>query len=267
MSPALAILLLLGSPPALVAAQGAERGDRWRVEVSPGRCILTRGTEPAATMLAVDALAGGDAYNLLLMDVASTVRPADGAPVTIAFTGVDADFRRNGTVSAFPKGRALTVQGADEAVLSALANASSVSFAVKSGASAPHPVPGAAKAVAAFRRCLADQLVEWGADPAQFAPGGAPPQALKHRDYWFTPPQLLALNWKGDRLDASFRLAVDTQGRIASCTALSETHATLQKDACKPVLGRPLFRPARAPDGSPVQGAATFNIKLFRAAR
>ena len=267
MSSALTILLLLSSPPATTTTQGGERGDRWRIEVRPGRCILTQGTEPAATMLAIGALAGGDAYDLLLMDVASTVQPAQGAPVTIAFRGADVDIRHNGTVSAVPKGRTFIVQGADEPVLSALANASSVSFAIKSGASAPHPVPGAAKAVAAFRRCLADQLVEWGADPAQFAPGGALPQALKHRDYWFTPQQLLALDWKGDRLDVSFRLAVDAQGRIASCTPLAPAHAALEKDACKPVLGIPLFRPARAPDGSPVQGAATFNIKLFRAAR
>jgi hypothetical protein len=241
------------------------RAPRWALRADPGLCELeTRDGEPPV-VLSIETAPGSDSYRVAIATRAPG-KTVSYAPASLTFAPSQKMLtgRANGTK--LPDGtRLIWVGDVAPALLDNLSAAGSVALAIKSGERVSVPVPGSAKAVEALRRCNADQLIEWGADVAQFAPGGTTPVAVKNREEWLSKSTLLAAMGKARRpdVDETFRVAVSPDGVVDDCHALAEKiEKGVEKTVCDAVIGKPFFIAAKAPDGNPVRGAASFRIRL-----
>lgn len=161
----------------------------------------------------------------------------------------------------------IMMQGLPPSVLDNLSGSSAVTLEVKKGVKSIVSITGSAKAVEALRKCNAEQLLEWGADPVQFSPGGTVPTALKPRDEWISNSEFLQLAGKsrGSSINDDFRVLVATDGIISECHATARiTELNLEKSVCAAVVGRRLFSPAKDASGNAVLGAASFRVSLMR---
>ncbi len=240
---------------------------RWSLRDDSGRCQLEhRSTE---AVLSIDTVPGSDHYDLAIA-AATVTGPTRLHPATVTFAPSGAVVKGLATLVNLPDGtRGVVMSGLPAGWLAGLAGAERVAVVSNQGLSAAITVPGATKAVAAFRRCAADLLTEWGADPAQFAAGGTTPVALKDRDYWLTNAQLGAIGGQSPRTDIrdDFRLIVEPDGRAGECHALSpKTEPVVERIACGAVVGKQLFTPAKGIDNTPVRGVATFRVALLKRA-
>jgi hypothetical protein len=251
---------------AMVPAASAQDAGKWEVKVTPGECSLVRSVAvPAPALLALRTVPGTDDY-IVLLSGKDVPRRGSSFPVKLAFDGT-----KTLEVTASPAGKmaagpAIQLYGLKPAMLDAFGEAHTVGASSGGLALARFDIPRAGAAAGALRKCVADQLVEWGADPAQFEPGGSPPVALKERDDWLTKAQYLALadTMSGGEADYLFRVTVSTDGAIDGCKR-NEARAKdkAEKLGCAPVMGRKLFTPASNAAGVPVRGAAAFRVMLI----
>ena len=238
---------------------------RWAVKIDPAHCQLERSGDPAAPSLIVDTIPGSDSYRVFILN-AERQGAAPLGPGSLLFAPSQATLTGLTRASVLPDGRTVArMEGVAPAVLDDMAGADTIALTIGSKVAGTVSIPNAAKAIAALRACSADQLIAWGADAAQFAPGGRPPIAFKSRDEWIPNRDLVTLaatSGKAD-IDATFRVAVSPDGSITDCRAVTEkTASTVVKTACGPVLNRKLFTPARDPAGAAVKGVATFRVQL-----
>jgi hypothetical protein len=261
------IVSLIGAMALAANAQTIQsaRASRWRLQADPGLCVLERhDTEPAVT-LSVRTLPGSDDYRVAIATPALE-KLVSFAPATLTFAPSQKTRNGRANVVKLPDGaRVIWMEGIPPGSLDDLSIADTVTIATKSGESASVKLTSSAKAVEALRRCNADQLIDWGADPGQFAPGGTMPVATKDRDVWLSKSQLLGVMGKSGRsdVDAAFRVAVSPDGAIDDCRALSDkTGKGVEKAVCDAVLKKPFFTAARDPGGQPVRGVATFRVLL-----
>jgi hypothetical protein len=257
-----AALVLIGAMQAAPAASVP----RWALRDDPARCVLERHSVDPLAKLSIETTPGSDTY---LVAIASKEIKGTTTPTvaSLSFQPSPRVIKGRASVSKLPDGmHAIWMQGVSPAVLDGLSEARTVAIAVTSDISGAVAVPAAAKAVAALRKCEADQLIEWGADAAQFAPGGKTPVALKDRDAWLSNTELMAVaKISGQSVDAVFRVAVSTSGAIDDCSLVStNVDKAVEKAACTAVRNRRLFTPATDASGNPVRGVATFRVALLR---
>lgn len=256
-------LLLIGQASEAAPAPKAH----WTLKADPAYCRLERQSVEPDAMLTIDTIPGSDSYDVRIvggeMDHARQI-----APGSLIFAPTHKILNGLVTVVKGPAGVASwQMNDMASAVLDDLADAGSVSMAAKAKTSTIIPIPNAAKAIATFRQCLASQLTDWGADPAQFVSGGQRPVASKHRDDWLSRRDLLAVMARSDQpdIDAAFRVGVSATGMIDDCRPVAaDTAEGVTKAACAAVMNRPLFVPATDPQGHPVRGVATFRVILAR---
>ncbi|MFN3434290.1 MAG: hypothetical protein ACK4ZY_07800 [Sphingomonas sp.] len=239
---------------------------RWSLKVDPAHCQLERRNAAAAQFLSIDTVPGSDSYRVLIGGIdskgpATLTRGAlHFAPSEKSVTGLVSGVRlSDGTML-------LRLEGLPPELLDDLAEAESMSVLIKSRAAGSVLTPGAAKAVAALRGCSAGQLIDWGADAGQFAPGGRLPVALTSRDDWIANRDLMALATKSTQADThvTFRIGITAGGGIEDCHPVTASSADVTKIACAAVVGKTLFSPARDAGGRPVRGVATFDINVMR---
>jgi hypothetical protein len=258
---ALAFVAASSSPPAFAQA------GQWQVDLAPAQCRLSRniaGAQPSA--ISIQTAPGSDDYQLTLAGpglrgiVSGEFDPAelifaDASKIAVTTRAA----RLDGELST-----AVQMRGIGPELLDRLAGASTIALRRRNRESSPIALTNPAKAVAALRQCNADQLIEWGADPAQFQPRGAMPVALIRRDDWLTKSQLIGLTAGRSEIHVLLKVGVAADGTVDACDAISaDANAKLTKSACTPVKGRKLFVPARAPDGTAVRSVATFSIELI----
>ncbi|MDG2535668.1 hypothetical protein P6144_18550 [Sphingomonas sp. HITSZ_GF] len=257
---------LLVATPFAAAAQST---GKWEVKVSPAECSLVRGvTAPAPALLAVRTVPGIDAFVVLVSGKDVPERSKDARfTAELRFDDakpIEATAMPAGKLAAGP---VLQLAPFAPTMLDSFAAARSVQASSDSGSLARFDIPRAREAVAALRQCIADQLVEWGADPSQFDPGGTPPVALKERDRWLSNSQQLSLAATSTSMgiDYLYRVTVATDGRIESCKREdAKADAQVEKLGCEPLIGQKLFTPAKNPAGVPVKGAAAFRVMLVK---
>jgi hypothetical protein len=240
----------------------------WAVNVAPGECTLERSlAEPMPATLSLQTRVGSDIYRVALVGPGL---PGGGRrSIAILFGQQDKRFERSAELVSLSGGlgHGIVLRYLEPEVIEAFAQSSSITLQVGKKPYGPFALPQAKGAVAAFRKCIGDQLVEWGADPAQFAPGGATPTALASRDDWLTHGQLIGMasNSGPHDLDATFVVGIAEDGSIASCGRTEGSRGDqVEKIACGAVLKKKLFAPARDAQGKPVRGAATFEAKVVR---
>jgi hypothetical protein len=240
---------------------------RWSLRVEPGRCLLERADPPTSSILSIDTTPGSDNYRVAIVgqDVG---RARTFAPATLLFGPAGTSIKGFASVAKDVRDRSIVwMQGLTPEVLDALAGAGTVTIAPKSGGSATVSIDVAAKAVDAIRRCTSEQLIEWGADPTQFAAGGAVPVPIEDRDAWITGPAMLKIVVESERADIEddFRVSVSDYGVVGDCHAVGpQTEPGLQAAVCGAVEGRRLFQPARSAQGKAVRGVATFRFAMMR---
>ena len=261
------IVSLIGAMALAADAQAIQTGraSHWTLQADPGLCVLERrNTEPPVT-LSIRTLPGSDDYRVAIATPALE-KLVSFAPATLTFAPSQKAWNGRANVVKLPDGmRVIWMEGIPPGSLDDLSNADTVTIATKSGESASVKIAGGAKAVEALRRCNADQLIDWGADPGQFAPRGTMPVAVKDRDVWLSKSQLLGVMGKSGRsdVDAVFRVAVSPDGMIDDCRSLSDkTGKGVEKAVCDAVLKKPFFTAAKDPGGQSVRGVATFRILL-----
>lgn len=258
-----AALALLGG----AQADAPSPTSRWSLQVEPARCVLERRNPADGSTLMIDTTPGSDDYRWAIahagIDASTSLVP--GSLIFAPSQTRSKVFARR--VNSSNNTPVMVMQGVLPAALDNLSGSSTVTLEAKNSKTVGVSVTGSAKAVAALRKCNADQLVEWGADPAQFLPGGTAPTAVGDRDAWISNGDLMTMAGMSQRsvINDDFRLLVATDGTVTECHATAGvTEAALEKSACAAVTKRRLFNPAKTASGTAVVGAATFRISLMR---
>lgn len=251
-----------------LAAQAQSSG-KWEVKVSPAECSLIRGVQaPSPALLAVRTVPGTDDFVVLVSGKKVPERAADARfSVQLRFDDAKPIEASATPMGKLPSGPVLQLASFEPTMLDSFAAARSVSASSDAGSFASFEVPSARAAVGALRQCITDQLIDWGADPAQFAPGGKPPVALKDRDHWLTDSQLMSLasTTSETGIDYLYRVVIAADGSIESCKRDdAKSGDKTEKLGCAPVIGQKLFTPAMNPAGAPVKGAAAFRVMVVR---
>lgn len=258
-------LLLLGQ----TATASAAPSSRWSLKIEPARCRLDRRNVDPPYLLSIDTTPGSDSYRLVIAS-RDIKGPGSLSPASLTFGPLQKSLAGSAGVGKRPDGTPFfRMEGVSPALLDDLSNADTMTISIRSKVVAVVSVPGAGKAIEAFRRCSADQLMEWGADAAQFAPGGRTPVALKDRDSWISVEALKAIAGSSrSDVDADFRVAVSVSGVIDECRAVDgEVEEDLRKMVCAAVMRKRLFAPGTDPNGTAVRGIATFRVRLIRIPR
>lgn len=259
----------LSTPAMAQGAAAPAAAPAWALNVEPARCTLTRGLGPAGdTIMSLTTLAGSDSYRLTIAGPAIARREAGlSFPVTVALTAADARFPTTGAGATLSGGRgALIAYNLKAEFVTALGNATALTVSAGHDNAGPYEVPKARGAAAAFAKCVRDQLMEWGADPAQFAAGGATPVALQDRAMLIGKEQIPRLSLTSPGMIAfAFRFAVAADGSVDGCTPLDAApRADNTKTVCGAVMGKKLFKPAHDGNGQPVRGAAAFEMQMVQ---
>ena len=252
---------LAEAPPATQPAK-----PNWQVSVEPDQCVLTHmmdGDDLSA--LAIQAWAGEDVSQVVITALRLPDFPQDRLlSLTVDVKPDSTPFHHPGKVVRLDAGRqALILSGMRNNFLDALSRASTVAISEGAKTVGPIALTHPASGIGALRKCLNDQLIEWGADPAQFQPGGKTPRALIERDLFVANDALLRMHFSGNGLTARFRIAIGTDGKVGGCERIdAKVSDNVESVACKAVTSKSLFEPARDPNGVPVKGIATFRVML-----
>jgi len=264
----------------IVSAQGIAQSspappqtERWQVDGANDLCTLIRTVAaPQAGTLFLQTIPGTDVYNFAVSSNSFSLHSTDiPFPVSIVLHDADARFDKKATATQLENegGTLMRIQGLDGGFVDAFAHSTSVSFERSTGPIGPFAYRSAGQATKVFTACVDQYLTDWGADPAQFQPGGKKAVPAKKPETWFLPHQRADLMRFLDRrargvTELTLRFAIGADGRVTSCQDLDQKHghADIEKAACGMLLSQPLFEPARDPAGKAVIGAAAYHLTL-----
>eukprot|EP01136_Pigoraptor_vietnamica_P045674 Opistho-1_new@23925 len=263
---ALAIGICAGSP-----AQSQNPPARWQVNVAPAQCTLS-GTlrHPEVTAISISTTPGSGSYTLMLAGRELHRRPAASqGSVRIGFDTVGAPTDRQATfLHLQDDGRAIRIEGLPAALADAFARTSRLTVEVERSRTSIGAImiPGSASAMQALKTCIAEQLVAWGADRAQFLPGGTPAITKTDPDGWLVPAQMRKLPFDGeDHVDMVLKLDLAPDGMVDGCAQVAGLENKPANDAaCRMLRNRWLFVPARNPAGVAVRGVGTYRVRMIR---
>lgn len=255
------------SPPAPPAAE------RWQVDGGNDLCTLIRTVAaPQAGTLFLQTIPGTDVYNFAVSSKSFSLHSTDVPfPVSILLHDADARFDKKATSTQLENdgGTLMRIQGLDAGFVDAFAHSTSVSFERSTGPIGPFAYRSAGQATKVFSACVDQYLTDWGADPAQFQPGGKKAVPAKKPESWFSPRQRGDLMRFLDRrakgpTELTLRLAIAADGSVSACQDIDQKHghADIEKAACGMLQSQPLFEPARDPAGKAVAGAASYHLTL-----
>ena len=243
-------------PPA-TAPTPAPAGARWIVDESGDTCVMGRqvAAGPDVT-LAVRTYPGSGDYDLRF------VRADWNAALTQIGEQFELRLAPTTTAYARPRGAVLLNAGTAQALrfgglpnefLAAFAQSNALTVRNGSDVMATYALPQAAAVAAAFADCEAGKLIDWGADPAAFEPGGRRAKPIGEEAEW-----LMGLTPEG--AEGTFRIYVrlnlGADGRPTDCTVLDASDATLRASACARFIERARYEPALDPQRNPVRSVA-----------
>jgi len=218
-------------------------------------------------LLALRTIPGLDAFDVLVSgkDVPDR-KKGSTYPAKLIFDGANPMGSSATAGSAMSTGPALRFFGLEPALLDRFAAAKTIGVGNVSRSFADFEVPKAGAAITALRKCVAEQLIEWGADPAQFAPGGSLPVPFRQREDWLTNDQLLKLSDGTSTIDYLYVVTIAPDGTVESCRReRAGADDKAEKLGCTPLIGQKLFKPATSPAGTPVRGVLTSRVMLSTA--
>jgi hypothetical protein len=268
---ALAICIALAGPAQSEKLTASKKSAaKWRVNIAPAQCTLTGAVDHAvASAIAVSTVPGSGAYVVTLAGGTLHRRTnLSQAPVSIGFDLAGDRLPGSATFLRLKEGgRAIRIAGLPATFPERFERASTISVEGAGGPIGPVAISGAAKAkaISALKTCVTDQLVEWGANPEQFKPGGIPTAAKADPDSWLTPAQLRKLPIIDGDMDLVLKLSITPEGVVDGCEQVAgPTNAPASKMACGMLQTRSLFAPARDAAGVPIRGVGAHRIQLFQ---
>jgi hypothetical protein len=239
----------------------------WQLDVQDGRCALVHTDPKTKLRFVVNSWAGEDAHQVIVIGTGLPSLPLNKfLPMNIDLLSGQPLIKHGAVLSrgAEEDSKVVTMSGLDNAFIDGLSHAPGITISQGSKVIGPIMLPKTASGVGALRKCLAEQLTLWNADPSQFQPGGSPPVALIARDDWLPNERLLKIRWNSNRPNARFRLMIATDGKVDGCTLTDpSSSANAEKIVCDAVTSRPLFTPAHNAAGVAVRGVATFHIVMY----
>lgn len=263
---ALAICICAAGP-----AQSQKPAPQWQVNVAPAQCTLSGAvSHPDVTAISISTTPGSGSYTLILAGRDLHRRPA--ASQGSVRIGFDTAGIPVATLATFlhlkDDGKAIRIEGLPATSAEAFARASRLTIDIERSRTSigTIAIPGSATAMQAFKTCIAEQLSEWGADPAQFTPGGTPAIAKTDPDGWLVPAQMRKLPFDAeDHIDVVLKLAVAPDGVVDGCEQVAGLENRQASDvACGMLRKRILFLPARNPAGLAVRGVGTYRVRMIR---
>jgi hypothetical protein len=247
-------------------AQAQER-PTWTVSKTPKECVLNRRVGgPVPSLLMVRSAPGSDSYTFVVGAAKLPAPRDDSKPIDLFLEGSGKEikhFGMPGNIDA--EMQAIQFIDIDWTEFNFVAKASAVSLKYDGKTFGPYALPDIADAVAALRDCLGEHLRNMGADPAQFAPGGAPPEPYKSREDFLSLDQLGQLIRAGAYgFDRIYTLNIGIDGRIAGCKRSTGSGGDrAEKALCGMLAGKALFAPAHDSAGKPVVGVATYWLPVI----
>jgi hypothetical protein len=240
---------------------------RWHLDGASTRCVLTRrleGTPGAATFI-LRTIPGSGRYDLMLAgsDLRRELRP--GRQVSVAFAPGGSRHERRLARIDLPGdlGDAVAIAPLGGPFASEFARASTIEVSGEGGqALGSWTIPVAERAADALAACEAEKQVDWGADPAGFEPGAMPPRRIGDSYEWLTARDLGMLDvLASTEVAAVFRLEVGADGRATRCTLLeSGGSMVVGPNACRSLVHRARYEPARDPRGNPVRSVDIYSV-------
>jgi hypothetical protein len=249
---------------------------KWGVDGTGVFCTLSRTVEDAAatpsppaaaapTTLVLRTYPGTELFHFMVIRSTAPASLGPTATMNVSFSPSGGPFVK--PVAVIPLGaglgKAISMNYLPPAFLDAFAGAAQVNVAIGKKPIGSYAIPNAAKAVEALRQCESAKLVEWGADPAAFEPGGKqatpigdPAKWVGYEDMHF--PRDSTASSAGF---AIARLAIDTDGHITACDLIdSNGNKSLNAVACKLLNDRARYEPAREKDGKAVRSVVLYGI-------
>jgi len=251
------LLALLGSR----AETAAAAEDSWSLNVAPGECQLKRHYSLNPPMrLSIETDVGSDRYSLSIARK-NIDAPSDGFESDVALR-IDGRVEARDFVGVFetnaPYDRAANMASLSAKAIDAIGAGHDLAIRGKKLRIGPVTLPQAAEAIAALRRCEAEQLIEWGADASQFQPGGARPDVMD-RDLLIPQQVLRRMRFPQQRGKISYALLLNEQGSVVRCSRHSGPgNPAFDRELCAQLQGRKIGTPARDPAGKPVRGVVTY---------
>lgn len=238
----------------------------WVVAMDLGKCTLGRRTEGAvAQMIRVVTEPGTDRYLLTLWDTAMplTVMPA---PETVM--RVDGKIIGKFFGDFAPAGdgfrQRYIVPGLAPDHIAAIALGAKLEVAAGGNRIRDVNLAGAKKAFAVLRDCETGQLIEWGADPAQFAAGGRTP-IVGDRMRLVPQDVLKKVRFPGTPINPLHYAVVSETGVVEKCAAVHGIpNSDMEAVVCAYLTGRKIGEPARDASGKPVRGVIALTPALIR---
>lgn len=267
---ALSLACLAASAPAAAQpAPAAPQPARWHLDGASSRCVLTRRLEgsPLPATFVLRTIPGSGRYDVILAapDMPSSLRRGGRetrlslAPGTQVFSGEPTAVDLPGGL-----GDGIMIGPLPGAFALDFGRASSIRLADNEGRElGGWTIPVAARAAEALAYCEAEKQVEWGADPAGFEPGATPARPIGDTFAWVTPRELAVGDaFSSVTFTAVFRLMLGPDGRATSCTLLESASNAELDGACRALVRRARYEPARAPNGDPVRSVAIHFVSL-----
>lgn len=261
---AIALAIQTGGSAPLAEAQQLKPS--WRIDAAPAQCILTRtlGGEPHS--LALSTVPGSFRYELSVLGK----NTHDRATGTSEAVGIQLDDDRPVELAAsflrVKDLRIIRATGLDEALARRFAAADTASVTVGRATIGPMSIHHAGKALAALDGCVAEQLIEWGADAAQFEPGGRPARGKTDYEHWIADDEVRAALAGRSSREVNLILAVGATRTGAGENCRQVAGAMDEQMAgriCALLNGRPLFTPGIDPVGQPVAGVGVYRLQVI----
>jgi len=260
--------LSLPSPAMAQAKASADLRPKWAVQIAPGECTLLRTTgAPEPALLRLRTKVGTESYWLAL--AGKGVRSVAGLMPEHVELRVDGKvkarlFGSQSTRAESGFDRLYHVAGIARDAMDAVASGEELEVRASSGRVATISMVGGVKAFAAFRTCETDQLIEWGADPAQFEPGGTAP-IIKDRDQLIPQSLFRQIKTPGRPIEPEHYLVMSAEGIVEKCVAVyGIPDSNMEQIVCAYLTGRKIGDPARDPAGKAVRGVVVVQAAQIR---
>lgn len=245
---------------------------KWALDGAGAFCTLSRVVEdaptavPPHTTVLVRTYPGSGLFAFMVIRSTAPLSAHPTPDMTIGFDSSGAAYARPVSIISLGHdvGKAISTDYLPSSFLDQFAEASVVNVAVGKVEIGNYAIPNAAKAVEALRECETAKLTEWGADPAEFEPGGRRPIPEGDAPQWIGFKDLrLPRNVAGTfAAFAVARLTVGTDGHVEACALIDTSrNANLDSVACKLLTDRARYEPARDKDGKAVRSVALYRAQ------
>lgn len=232
-------------------------GARWIVDESGDTCVMGRqlAAGPDVT-LAVRTYPGSGNYDLRFVRadwISALTEIGEQFELRLAPTSTAYSRPRGAVLLNAGTAQALRFGGLGDQFLTAFAQSNVLTVHNGGDVMAAYALPQAAAVAAAFADCEAAKLIDWGADPAAFEPGGRRARPIGDETEWLTG---LVPEGAEGTFRIYVRLSLGADGRPTDCVVLDASAANLRTNACTRFLEHARYEPARDPRRNPVRSVA-----------